>query len=715
MGWSTKEAKYEAVKKNDDVFEFPISDVDGDHLRVRTKGGIEMVAAKPDMDDYEGAPLMMPSTFAHIDNKSRMNSFNRVRGKPGMTKHLSKKYYNRLMLHALSSALIIAALTMQITYLLYKCYIYSGHLEELWFQKPWLLLLLYCEIVYLFSSAFSTIDNLLPPSSRADLGLLDTSGKNARNCPTVDVFLPCCKEPTDVPVEAVKAAMAMDYPQDRFKVFVCDDGADDDLKVFCDAMGVESGGRVKYIRREKKKGVPHHFKCGNMNNGLKFSDAEYVVMMDADMILHPTYLRRLLPHIVSSPEVSYVQIPQAFYNLPRGDPLNDSCTMGYNRMLPHRDSLGTAFCIGTGVVFRRQHLDEIGGFQPQSITEDTMTSYVLLNKGYESVFLNETLQVGLTPWTFEGYVKQRQRWAKGAIQQLAATWKECLGPKSNLNLVQKFLYFNHTGYYFLCFNNLLLMGVLLGALAFKWKLSVGGDTDNITLIKYLALYLVLSRLSWFSLWLNMPQGVQMRNRDESHFWWIIPYFVEVCVTSLWDFKASFVFVPTSNIDSAAAAAQKTKSGKPSWIREYLSQLKFVRFHITFVAVTLSVISARIFHSFISGDCSEKFLVIGLSLFLICTCAHMMVPVTFILFPPSYKPAQRKSLIRFNADDVPVFNPEVDGVPKWSWTVLPYEILSQLTLAFWIAVLVYTIRNPSGDSFYNWCQVPQPASSPLPAP
>ena len=84
------------------------------------------------------------------------------------------------------------------------------------------------------------------------------------------------------------------------KVFVLDDGGDEELQSFCDDLKVRDPGRVVYIRREKVKGVPHNFKCGNINNGLKYSEAEYVVMMDADMILHLSYLCRLLPHIVNS-------------------------------------------------------------------------------------------------------------------------------------------------------------------------------------------------------------------------------------------------------------------------------------------------------------------------------------------------------------------------------------------------------------------------------
>jgi hypothetical protein len=346
-------------------------------------------------------------------------------------------------------------------------------------------------------------------------------------------------------------------------------------------------------------------------------------------------------------------------------------------------------------------LDEIGGFQPQSITEDTMTAYTLFNRGYESVYLNERLQIGLTPWTFEGYIKQRTRWGKGAIQQYSASWRACLGRGSQLNFLQKLYYFYHTGYYFVSFLNVLLIGTLLAALAFNWKLSVGTETETLALIKHLALYLVSLRVAWYALWLNVPQGLMMRNREESHFWWMTPYFLQMCVESLRDFNATFVFVPTSNID--AAAGRESQSGRiPSWIAKYATLVNQVKWHLGFVIVAMAVVIGRGAHAAVTKDCDETFLVVGLSLFLVSVSAHMLIPVAFVFFPPSFNPSERKSLIEFNADGVPQFAPD-DCMPKWSWTVLPYEVLSWITLIFWAAALVFVTLHPSGDALHSWCK------------
>ncbi|CAM6091689.1 unnamed protein product [Calypogeia fissa] len=584
-------------------------------------------------------------------------------------------YSRKLFLHMLTCSLILAHLAATVNYVFVKANLYMHNLSEV-LETPWLVLLLFIEFIYLFGSLIAAVDNFLPPSKRQDLHL------DRYYYPTVHIFLPCCKEPTDVPVESIRAALKMDYPADRFKVLVLDDGGDDELKAICETMQVETAGQVVYLRRKKIPGVPHHFKCGNMNYGLKHSNSEYVVMMDADMILHPSFLRRLLPHIVNSPEIAFVQIPQSFYNLPPGDPLSDSSILGYDKVLVHRDSLGCATCIGTGCVFRRKHLNAIGGFQPQSITEDTTTAYALFREGYRSVYLNEKLQIGLVPWTFEGYVKQRCRWGQGAMQQFRATWKTMLGKDSKLTFILKVLYFWHSGYYFLSIVNFILVGCLLGALIYKPKFTVGTVEDSREQMVNLCYNLILWRLMWTSMWLQVPQSIQSRNRDESHFWWMSPFFTKMIFESFFSYSSTFKFVPTSNIDRNAS-----KGKRSAWMKK-MGELKHVRFHIAYTVVIVSVVSTKGYAVLLHyglDNCKESFYVIGLSFFLLTTCAHMMLPVLYILFPTGYQPSQRRSLLKYDSDGVPFFGRD-DCVPKWHWTVLFYEGLAWITLSYWLFVL-----------------------------
>jgi glycosyltransferase involved in cell wall biosynthesis len=429
------------------------------------------------------------------------------------------------------------------------------------------------------------------------------------------------------------------------------------------------------------EGVPHNFKCGNLNFGLEHSSAEYVVMMDADMILHHSFLRSLLPHIVNSPNIAFVQIPQSYYNLPIGDPLSDASTMGYEKVLPHRDSKGLATCIGTGALFRRSSLDVIGGFQPQSITEDTTTAYALFNQGYRSVFLSEKLQIGLTPWSLEGYIKQRCRWGKGALQQFTATWKEMLGRDSKLSFWLKTFYFWHTGYYFISLVNVITVATLLSALVFNLHLTVGSHEENRKLIIRLAMAVILHRIYWFVLWLQVPDSVLNRNRDESSFWWMTPYFVQMLLETLFSYEATFNFVPTSNIDRNVG-----KGDESAWWKQ-MRQLKHVKVHLAYTITVLSIVIWKLYIAFQYyglESCNHTSSTVIISFFFIGTCAHMIIPVTYILWPTSFKPSERKALLEYCAEGVPVFDPQEIG-PKGHWSVYCYEALSYLTLGFWVLV------------------------------
>ncbi|KAL3675555.1 hypothetical protein R1sor_025503 [Riccia sorocarpa] len=587
-------------------------------------------------------------------------------------------YVRKLFLYWLAFILVGAHLVAHAYYLSYRFFLFSKYPKQV-LHAPWLLVILSVECCYFISAVIAALDHMLPPGKRPELEL------DGHYFPTVDIFLPCCKEPTEVPQESLIAALAVDYPQDRFRVVVLDDGGDDDLKDFCESKAEDTGDRLVYLRREKIPGKPHNFKCGNMNFGLENSKAEYVVMMDADMILHPTFLRKLLPHIVHSPNIAFVQIPQSFYNLPPGDPLNDLTSMFYDTILSHRDTLGCATCVGTGALFRRKHLNQIGGFQPQSITEDTTTAYELFRQGFRSVYLNEKLQIGLSSWTFEGYVKQRTRWGRGAIQQFRATWRAMLAKDSKLNFSLKVLYCWHSAYYVLSIVNFILVGTMFLGLVLRLDLHVGTAEESRALFSKLAVALVLWRISWLVVWLDVPQSVLSRNRDESTFWWMSPYFVTMLSESIFSYSSTFSFVPTSNIDRNAS------KGNRSALMKKLSQLKHVKFHIMYTVVVMTGIIWRLYilvTKYGFNECGESLYVIGIGFFLFTTCVHMMLPVTYILWPTGYKQSERRSLLRYSKKGIPTFTTE-DCYPKWHWSVIPYEALSYATLIFWAGVYVAT--------------------------
>lgn len=133
--------------------------------------------------------------------------------------------------------------------------------------------------------------------------------------PTVDVFVTCCKEDVDVVLDTTRAAATVDYPADRFRVVVLDDGADPELKEAIENLGREYPN-VYYFARIKIKGVPHHAKAGNLIGGTEFVTklpggcGEHIAALDADMIPEPDWLRSIMAHMVADPKMALVCPPQ---------------------------------------------------------------------------------------------------------------------------------------------------------------------------------------------------------------------------------------------------------------------------------------------------------------------------------------------------------------------------------------------------------------------
>lgn len=111
------------------------------------------------------------------------------------------------------------------------------------------------------------------------------------------------------------AAAAVDWPTDRFRVVVLDDGGSGELQKAVETLALVYSN-VYYTARTKVKGVPHHFKAGNLNHGLHFvhglpgGAGDYIAALDADMIPEPDWLRAIIAHLVIDPKLALSCPPQ---------------------------------------------------------------------------------------------------------------------------------------------------------------------------------------------------------------------------------------------------------------------------------------------------------------------------------------------------------------------------------------------------------------------
>jgi cellulose synthase (UDP-forming) len=247
---------------------------------------------------------------------------------------------------------------------------------------------------------------------------------------SVDVLLPVYTEPVEIIRRTVMAARAIRYPH---RTVMLDDGKRDELKALASELGID------YLRRPDNQGA----KAGNLNFGLKHSESDYVLVFDADHIALPHALDIMLGFF-TNPKVAMVQTPQDYYNTDaiqyvnsrNGALWHDQSTF-YNLLQPCADGVNAAECVGTGVVYRRSALDQIGGIPPDTVTEDTHTSLRFHKAGLETVYLNEPVAYGLAAADLAEYYKTRHRWGHGNLDVLC---KERVLTSKGLTLAQRIHY-----------------------------------------------------------------------------------------------------------------------------------------------------------------------------------------------------------------------------------------------------------------------------------
>ncbi|GIF14158.1 glycosyltransferase family 2 protein [Actinoplanes teichomyceticus] len=229
---------------------------------------------------------------------------------------------------------------------------------------------------------------------------------------TVDILVPTVDEPLPVLEPTVLGALRVRGVRD---VIVLDDGVREEVRGMAARLG------ARYLPRASSAGA----KAGNLNHGLLATDAEFVVTLDADHVPLPEFIERTLGYF-DDPDVAVVQSPQSFYNTEsftfrrrRGvDGGWHEQEMFYGGVQPTKNSTNSAIYTGTSAMLRRSALDSVGGFAPDTSTEDIHTSLRLHARGWKSVYLESPLAYGLEVENLRQYYGTRRRWAIGSLHLL---------------------------------------------------------------------------------------------------------------------------------------------------------------------------------------------------------------------------------------------------------------------------------------------------------
>lgn len=283
--------------------------------------------------------------------------------------------------------------------------------------------------------------------------------------PSVDIFITVCGEPADIVHATVKAAAHIDYPNKT--VHVLDDGASPEVRAVARALGCD------YLSRPVKTDS----KAGNLNHGLRHSSGQFVLTLDADQAPAPDILKNLIGYFALE-HIAFIQTAQDFY-VSKDDPFGNKESLFYNIEQTGKDASNAAFACGSGVIYRRKALEDVGGFSTWNLVEDLHTSLLLHAKGWRSIYVDKAYSKGYAPEDIWSFYRQRRQWCTDSVRMLL--WDSPL-LKSRLTLSQRLQYFT-TGVQYIVTAFVIPIFYLLPA----WSLLTGQFFVQDTRYEYLPL------------------------------------------------------------------------------------------------------------------------------------------------------------------------------------------------------------------------------------
>src|SRR5437868_130460 len=234
--------------------------------------------------------------------------------------------------------------------------------------------------------------------------------------PRVTVQLPIFNEQFVVE-RLVDAICRLDYPKDKLDIQVLDDSTDETVEVANAVVQryAALGNPITYIHRTNR----HGFKAGALQEALKTAKGELIAIFDADFVPPEDWLMRVVHHF-TEPSIGMVQTRWTHLNRDYSFLTNvEAILLDGHFILEHggRSRSGVFFNFnGTAGMWRRQAIEDAGGWQHDTLTEDTDLSYRAQLKGWKFKYLQDVECPAELPIEMTAFKTQQARWAKGLIQ-----------------------------------------------------------------------------------------------------------------------------------------------------------------------------------------------------------------------------------------------------------------------------------------------------------
>ena len=234
--------------------------------------------------------------------------------------------------------------------------------------------------------------------------------------PSITIQLPIYNEKY-VAARLIDAVCAMDYPRDKMRIMVLDDSDDDTVNLMSGLVGdyQQKGFQIEHVRRGTRAG----YKAGALKHAMKTTDTDFVAIFDADFIPPVWFLRKAIPHFAKE-RIGLIQcrwghVNENYSAITRAQALSLDFHFLIEQKAKSNSNLFMNFN-GTAGIWRRECIEDSGGWHTSTLVEDLDLSYRAQMQGWRCLFLPDIVVNAELPVQMNAAKRQQFRWSKGSIQ-----------------------------------------------------------------------------------------------------------------------------------------------------------------------------------------------------------------------------------------------------------------------------------------------------------
>ncbi|MDW8071518.1 MAG: glycosyltransferase family 2 protein [Anaerolineae bacterium] len=325
--------------------------------------------------------------------------------------------------------------------------------------------------------------------------------------PRVTVQLPIYNEAMVVE-RLIHAVTHFDWPRERLEIQVLDDSTDDTTLIaqtwveYYRAKGFD----IRLLRREKREG----FKAGALQMGLQHATGELIAVFDADFVPGRDWLQKTVPYFLSCPRLGMLQTRWSHLNreyswLTRAQAIALDGHFVVEQTARQRSGLLFSFN-GTAGIWRRECIEQSGGWQSDTLCEDMDLSFRAQLAGWECLYLPDVTTPSEIPPQLAALKRQQFRWAKGTIQCLLKLGKRVA--TSNKPWYVRVMALMHLSAYLvhplLLFSVLATLPMLLSPPPLPVSPGIVGMFTTSPLLMYAVGQIALHGRNWFKYYATSP-------------------------------------------------------------------------------------------------------------------------------------------------------------------------------------------------------------------